>query len=381
MKKLNVALVGLGFGGAFLPIYVNHPDVEEVGIFDLNGELAKKFADRYGIRKVYGSFEEILEDDRVDAVHLVTPIPLHEEQTVRVLEAGKHCACTVPMAMSVAGIRRIIETVKRTGKKYMMMETSVYTKHYFHAKEMLENGEFGNIQLVKGAHYQDMEYWPDYWMGLPPMYYGTHAIAPMVMFTGSPIVKTHCFGSGYMREELKRQYHNPFPVECAIFEFENGLKGEATRSLFHTARNYIESFDFYGEKASFEWQQIDWCENPVVFRMVEEENNGRRGRDVTSERIELKNYDHLLPEEIRKYTVKNQYYDETNPQLTFVEGGGHGGSHPHMVHEFIRSILEDRKAWTNEIVGGNICAAGICAHESALKDGALVEVPDFQEYL
>lgn len=377
MKKLNVALAGLGFGGAFLPIYMNHPDVKHVGIFDLNNELTNKFASRYGVRKIYESFEEILADKEVDAVHLVTPIPLHEEQTVRVLQAGKHCACTVPMATSLEGIRRIVDAVKSSGKKYMMMETSIYTKHFFYAKEMLEKGEMGRIQLVKGAHYQDMEKWPDYWMGLPPMYYGTHAIAPMVMFTGSPIVKTHCFGSGYMREELVKKYDNPFPVECAIFAFENGIKGEATRSLFHTARNYIESFQFYGEKGSFEWQQIDHAENPAVFRLLEETNMERRGRDFSVERVEMKNYDYLLPEPIRKYTVKNKYYDETNPQLTFVEGGGHGGSHPHMVHEFIRSIIEDRMAWTNELISGNICAAGICAHESAMKDGAEVAVPIF----
>lgn len=377
MRKLNVVLVGLGFGGAFLPIYLNHPDVESVGIFDLNEKQTEQLANRYGIRRIYQSFEEILADDAVDAVHLVTPIPLHEEQSVKVLQAGKHCACTVPMATSIDGIRKIVDAVKTSGRNYMMMETSVYTNHFFYAKEMYARSEFGRIQMVKGAHYQDMENWPDYWMGLPPMYYGTHAIAPMVMFADSPIVSTHCYGSGFMREELTRRYQNPFPVECALFAFDNGLKGEATRSLFHTARNYIESFYFYGEKGSFEWQQIDHMENPVVFQMTEETVAGKRGKDCTAERIDPGNHDGILPEEIRKYTVKNKYYDETNPHLTFVEGGGHGGSHPHMVHEFIRSILEERKPWVNEINGGNICAAGICAHESALQNGAEILVPQF----
>lgn len=180
-----------------------------------------------------------------------------------------------------------------------------------------------------------------------------------------------------MREELKQHYNNPFPAECAIFSFENGLMGEATRSLFHTARNYIESFSFYGEKASFEWQQIDHLEDPVEFHLIESNDTERRGRDFKVERVELKNYDELLPEPVRKYTIKNKYYDETNPQLTFEEGGGHGGSHPHMVHEFVRSILEKRKPWVNEINGGNICAAGICAHKSAINGGMEVIVPQF----
>ncbi|MDR0472744.1 MAG: hypothetical protein LBH43_03600, partial [Treponema sp.] len=67
------------------------------------------------------------------------------------------------------------------------------------------------------------------------------------------------------------------------------------------------------------------------------------------------------------------------PQLSLDKdaSGGHGGSHPHMVHEFIRSILEGRKAWINEIKGANIVAAGICAHESAMKDGKIIDIPDF----
>ena len=77
--------------------------------------------------KAVGRPAFILADKKIDAVHLVTPIPLHAEQTVKVLEAGKHCACTVPMATSLEDIRRITDAVRKSGKNYMMMETSLYT--------------------------------------------------------------------------------------------------------------------------------------------------------------------------------------------------------------------------------------------------------------
>ena len=72
------------------------------------------------------------------------------------------------------------------------------------------------------------------------MHYGTHAIAPMTVLSGSRICKVHCFGSGTMAESLVKHYGNPYPVESALFAFENGLKAEATRSLFETARTYQE---------------------------------------------------------------------------------------------------------------------------------------------
>ncbi|MDR0473539.1 MAG: Gfo/Idh/MocA family oxidoreductase [Treponema sp.] len=382
MEKLNVVLAGLGFGAAFAPIYAAHPDVNSFGLFDPNLELAENAASRTGNVKVYQSFDEVLKDPNVDAVHLVSPIPLHVEQTLAVLNAGKHCACTVPMALSVKDLWAIVNAVKKNNKSYCVMETAVYTTHFLMVKEMLKNEEFGSIQFLRGSHFQDMEYWPDYWMGLPPMFYGTHAIGPLVMLADSPIVRVRGLGSGIMRKELHTQYGNPFPIETMQIEFASGLKAEATRSLFETARGYTESFSLYGSKKSFEWQQIE-SEQPVIYNLqsaqTNEEGKPFRGLPVKVERVSTGNYHKLLPEAIRRFTIKSEDYDETNPQLSLDRdaSGGHGGSHPHMVHEFIRSILENRKPFINEINGANIVAAGICAHESAMNGGEVITLPDF----
>lgn len=375
MKKINVALVGLGFGGAFLPIYREHPQVGKVKIFDINTALQDHFLKEVGADGCYSSFEEILNDPEIDAVHLVTPIPLHEEQTVQVLEAGKHCACTVPMAISLEGIRRITDAVRRTGKKYMMMETTLYTYQFFYVRHLLESGQLGRIQFLRGSHYQDMSSWPSYWMGLPPMYYGTHAIAPMVALSGSRIEKVHAYGSGTMEEWLTKPYHNPYPVESALFAFENGLKGEATRSLFETARMYQEGMFVYGSKMSFEWGFRD-IDKPYITTLTESRNG--RGRETDMAIIDVPNTYQMLPEEIRHFTVGGNY-DPLNPQdsLKVGAGAGHHGSHPHLVHEFVMSIIEDRKPWIDEVLGGNITAAGICAHESAMQDGKEITVPIF----
>ena len=375
MKKINVVLVGLQFGASFIGIYKEHPLVGSVGLYDLSRQIAEDASNYYGIEKIYNSFEEVLNDDKVDAVHIVTPIPCHAEQTLKVLNAGKHCACAVPMATGLEEIHDITEAVRRTGKKYMMMETTLYTYQYFYAKEMLDNGEFGKIQFMRGAHYQDMSGWPGYWNGLPPMHYGTHAISPMVGLSGSRIKRVVCFGSGTMDESLTKQYGNPFPVESALFEFENGIKGEATRTLFETARTYQEAFHIYGSKKSFEWGFAD-KDNPYITRA--EIIPGGRGRKTPFEVVEMPNYYKKLPEEIQRFTV-GENFDPLNPQKSLIKGAGgiHHGSHPHLVHEFLMSIAEDRKPWIDEVMAGNITAAGICAHISAMKNGESIIVPKF----
>ena len=115
-RKLNVALVGLGFGGAFAEIWKAHPNVAQLTICDTNPVVLGKFKNHLGDDvHTAESLEEILSDESIDAVHLVTPIPLHAEQTVAVLNAGKHCACTVPMATSLDDIRRIVQVSRRSG--------------------------------------------------------------------------------------------------------------------------------------------------------------------------------------------------------------------------------------------------------------------------
>jgi len=374
--KINVALVGLGFGGAFTEIYREHPCVGEFGIFDIDGRLAGVFARRLGAVRVYGSFEQILEDKAIDAVHLVTPIPLHAEQTIRVLEAGKHCACTVPMATSLGDIRRIVDTVRKTGKKFMMMETALYTYQFLYVKELLESGAIGRIQFLRGTHYQDMANWPGYWAGLPPMHYSTHAIAPMAVLSGSRISRAVCFGSGTMDQALVEKYGNPFPVESALLEFENGLKAEATRSLFETAREYQEGLFVYGSKASFEWGFKD-SDRPCLTELLPPVD-GSRGRRTVTRTVDLPNYHESLPAAIQRFTV-GANYDPLNPQdsLKAGAGGGHHGSHPHLVNEFVMSVVEDRKPAVDENLAANITGAGVCAHISAMQNGTPVEVPVF----
>jgi predicted dehydrogenase len=376
-NKLRVALVGLGFGAEFVPIYLHHPDVESLLVCDANEPTLNAVGDKFEISRRATDLKQILNSDDVDAVHLVTPIPLHAQQTIAVLKSGKHCACTVPMASTLDDLRAIVATQRQSGKVYMGMETAVYTRRFFYARTMAERGEFGSIQFLRGAHYQDMENWPPYWRGLPPMHYATHAVSPILALANTRAASVVCFGSGILRPELRQPYNNPYPVETAIFTLESpdSLAAEVTRTLFHTARSYVESFAVYGEKASFEWEQVDG-EEPVVFKMNAAQSDSGRGSDITAERVSVPHRADLLPPEIARFTRRG-VYDETNSHLSFLQGGGHDGAHPHLVHEFVRSIVEERQPWLDAVTSANWNAPGLCAHESAMKGGVRVEVPKF----
>jgi predicted dehydrogenase len=375
-KKIKVAMVGMGFGAEFVPIYLHHPNVESLTICDSNPAVLKAVGDQFEVARRTTDLNAILNADDVDAVHLVSPIPYHAQQTLAVLKSGKHCACTVPMATSLEDLQAIVAAQRSSGKIYMSMETAVYTRRFLYVKEMLKNGEIGRIQFLRGAHYQDMEAWPPYWAGLPPMHYATHAVSPVLAIANTRARAVQCLGSGVMRPELHVQYGNPYPVETMIMELESPypLVAEITRSLFHTAHGYAESFNVYGEKTTFEWEQVE-DEPPVVFRMAGP-SRPHAGNLITMERIEAPDRQDLLPKEIARFTVRG-VYDESNAHLSFLQGGGHGGSHPHMVHEFVSSIIAGRQPWSDAVTTANWTAPGICGHLSAMSGGKRVEVPSF----
>lgn len=367
-KKVNVAIVGMGFGKEFIAIYQRHPDVGKVAICVRNPETLKEVGQKFNIEEDlrFTNFYDILKRDDIDAVHVVTPILEHFKQSLASLEAGKHTACTVPMATSVEECKALVKAKKKANKVYMMMETAIYTREFLYVKELVESGKLGRIQFVRGSHMQDMglEGWPEYWLGFPPMHYGTHAIAPLLTITGNEAESVVCHGSGSISPDLAGRYGSPFAVETATFKLKNSnIAAEATRSLYETVRQYRESFDVYGDKMAFEWDQIA-DEGQVLFEGGE-----------SARRIQVPDTDHLLPEEIAQFTKREQIDDPNH--VSFIQGAGHGGSHPHLVHEFIRAIVEERDSVVDAVTSANITCAGICAHESALKGGERIIIPDF----
>jgi len=358
--KVSIVVVGLGFGEAFLPIYQRHPNVGRVGICESDQRLLREIGDRHAVEDRFSSLERALADDRYNAVHLVTPVPLHVEQTLETLAARKHCACAVPIATDLDDIYNIIEAQKKAGVNYMMMETGAYTREFLYARDMHARGEFGNFTFFRGVYHQDLEgAYPRYWRAQPPMHYATHVVGPILCLAKTRATSVSCLGAGVLRPDIQQPGGNTFPLQTAIFRLADGnMAAEVTRSWFQTARGYTEAFSAYGDRAGFEWQQIEW-EDPVVFRLgpVQPE---RRGRDAVPERVKVPFRPYLFPSELADYTE-----------------GWHGGSHPHLVHEFISSIVQNRPPAIDAAVAATWTAPGICANLSSLANGALVEVPAF----
>src|SRR5690242_6598686 len=155
-RPVRIAIVGLGFGAEFIPIYQRHPDAEMYAICQRNAENLNKVGNAFGVERRYTDYRELLKDPNVDAVHINSPIGDHAWMSLEGLRAGKHVACTVPMATTVDECVALCRATQESGKTYMMMETVLFSREFLFVKAMKDRGELGRLQFLRGSHQQDM---------------------------------------------------------------------------------------------------------------------------------------------------------------------------------------------------------------------------------
>ena len=153
--------------------------------------------------------------------------------------------------------------------------------------------------------------------------------------------------------------------------FKNSdLSAQVYRSLFDVARQYRESFEVYGSQKSVEWPLIE--HRPLVI------HTAKKPEPEIPEEVTCPDFGHLLPPEIAPFTQGGVYGGEDGEEhLSFTQGAGHGGSHPHLVHAFVGSLDEGRTPPVDAHAAARITAPGICAHESAMAGGEPIEVPAY----
>jgi predicted dehydrogenase len=351
---LSVAIVGLNFGSYWIPSYLDHPDVDRIVLCDPDPGVLTSVGDQYGVSDRLDSLEAVLRDPDIDAVHLLTPLELHAAQSVAVLGSGRHCAVAVTAGLDVGQLAHVVRAEDASGKTYMMMETAAFTDPVVHLRDLVASGDFGEVSFARGEHHQDMSGWPGYWEGLPPMWYSTHALGPLLAVLDATPRSVRAHGSGRLPESLSARWGNPFPVEVALFELVgSSVVVEVTRSLFKTAHPQLESFSVYGSELGFDWGRVPT--EDALQHAWGEPGLGGRGRTVVSSPFAPPDLSVRVPEPLR----------------------GHEPVLARPVHEFVRSIVESRRPLIDARTAAIWTAAGIAAHESAMSGGGAVEIPRF----
>lgn len=342
-RKIRMGIVGFGvcrFGAAFG--FQDHPNVEIVAVSDLLPDRCQGLAEACRCAKTYPSLEEMVKDDNIEAIFVATDAPSHARHCIEVMKHGKHVCCAVPAAFgNLEDAEELYKTVKETGLNYQMMETSSFHDDLYAMRLLFQAGDFGRMLYTEGEYFhymaEPLDSYKGWRIGLPPQFYPTHSNAYHVCVTGESFTEVSCMGVPSSVEHLKPEnniYKNPFGTEVALFRTSGGGMSRMTVS-WDTPGYGGEVGRVRGEKGSL--------------------YNG-----------EFQGLPDIKGMELRK-----------PPLPPNVDPGGHGGSHGYLMDEFVYSIIEKRQPLVNINWALNMTVGGNVAHQSALKDGELLKIPQF----
>jgi len=342
-RKIRVGIVGYGvckFGAAFG--FQDHPNVEIVAVSDLFRDRREGLMKACRCGKSYESLELLVKDPKIEAVFVATDAPSHARHCMEVLNHGKHVMCAVPVTWgSIEDGEKLLATVKKTGFKYMMAETSCFHAANHAMRQIYRAGGFGRLVYSEGEYFhyspKPIDSYKGWRVGCPPLWYPTHSTAYYVGVTSKRFVSVSCLGLEGAFDAFQpgaNQYRNRFTDEFALFETSEG--GISRMCMSKSVRDLInETGRVFGERGWMDGMQY-------------------RG------------------------AMQEQLPDTARPGLPpGMPEGGHGGSHGNLTNEFISAILQDRQPLVNIYEALAMTIPGIVAHKSALKGGERLEIPQY----
>ena len=361
-RKVRLAVVGGGFGASFH--WHEHPDCVVTGVTDLRADRRKRLTQRYSCSAAYESLEAMLAKaaDTFDAVAVFSGAPAHVEHVVLCMNAGKHVCCAVPAAVNLEECARLKETKERTGLRYLMAESSYYRQPCIAAREMFQNGDFGDL------FYSEVEYYhpsigergsslsfhdgkPTWRYGFPPMLYPTHSTGYLVGVTKERLTHVSCLGIKGGKNfpgVNETQWRNPFVAQMALCRTSGG----------HMCRvGVFWNGTAHGERAQ-------WFGDKMTAYMAG--SGGQRNTLTVAGKGTI------------PWPVPQYWKSERLPEA-MRHNSGHGGSAAFISAEFIDALVADREPAIDVYESLAMTAPGIVAHQSALKNGEQLAVPSFDK--
>ena len=387
MKRIRIGILGAGpFANHFIPLFRAHPMVEDVCLAERMKARRGTTAEKFGLVTTFDDYEDLLKSD-VDAIGVFSQRWTHAPQAIKAMRAGKHVFSAVPAAITLEELQELMATVKETGQLYMLGETSYYEGSTVFCRKQYRKGAFGRFVFAQSSYCHDMEhgFYPPYqiangpewkqFASFPPMLYPTHSVGQILGVTGGRMTQVSCLGQVDQHEDeiFSKElsfFNNDFSNETALFRSSEGGMCRANEFRRVTGGDPL---GIQGTRAAFlngRWHKHD--------------------RTVVDLTDKLRTAPHRLPddwEEQKKQGAQEDFFcgvsamhdSERLPPAFHGLPNGHGGSHQFLADDFVQMLACEQLPVLNIWTAARFCAPGIVAHQSALRDGEALPVPDFGE--
>ncbi|MCR4573753.1 MAG: Gfo/Idh/MocA family oxidoreductase [Lentisphaeria bacterium] len=392
--KLNIAFIGCGdFARNFVPLFKLHPLVEKVYVCDLLAQRAEEYSKKFEVETV-ANFDEVLNRRDINCVAIFAQRHLHGPLVLKALSAGKHVYSAVPMASEVEECAEIVEKVKETGLTYMMGETCYYYPCSMYCRCKHEEGFFGKFVYGEAQYHHDISHFPANFLadkrsaGVPPFFYPTHSTAMLLAAANSYCTRVVAFGyedqeADGIYEKGVNQWDNVFSNSYSLMKLANGGTArinECRRIGYKAPSSYVSSF--YGTKGAYQFSNAQH----ILTRLTEK---GVDLQDVSDDVNPYEMTKHKCEPDFKLKVANHQWqwngfspvqkreYDRL-PESFKRQGAvnGHMASHQLLVDDFCTAAFFGKLPIVNAWQAARWTIPGLLAHQSTLKDGEAIAVPD-----
>ena len=380
MDNIRIAIVGLGRRGQYwLSLLKDMPGYDIVALCDLleqNRDGALSQLDGGPDVRTYERYEDVLADERVDAVALAVRALDQGAMAAQALEAGKHVNAEVPAAHSIDDCWRIVLAAERSGKTYHLAEQVRYCGFIQSWQQMVDQGDLGKIMFVEGQYFH---YLPDHFhtdrrtgafvrsdelddhthceptilQRMPPIHYLPHEMSPMLKVLNDRVVQVVGMGSSAPSQVLP---------DVATPDFQIGLMKTAKGAVLRLATTFQLPGPHTAEGiSSWHWYHVKGSKGLV--------ESPRAGRETYVRWLHNDGTDQL--EALDLNTAPVDAPDEA-------KRSGHGGVdwYPHA--RFRDHLLHGEPLDIDVYQAMDTAAPAILAAESIDRDSQPLSVPDFR---
>ncbi len=339
MKKVRVCLIGCGRAGMIhARSYAGHiRDAELAALCDPMAENLAAAQEELHVNRVYSDYAEVMAQENIDAVVVVTPTQFHRDIVVAAAKAHKHVFCEKPMASTTEECDEMIAACRENRVKLQLGFMRRFDRSFRRGKELLDSGAVGKVTLLKSNTYGPSQ--PKPWMFDVRRNYGpigevnSHDFDTLRWYAGSEVKMIHAVGHNFRSPEAAEAYPEYYDTCSVLLEFENGVVGSITGA------QYVS----YGYDSRTEILGTSGIIKVGSQRANDVETVTAQGTILADSMDSWRTlFREAYVEEDRAFI--RAILEDTEPEVT----GRDGKMALLLVQEGLRSILEKRPVWIGE---------------------------------
>jgi predicted dehydrogenase len=357
-SEMRVGVVGLRRGLAHAAVFAQFEGVRVVAGCDVSAEARVRATERFGLAATYDEYAAFLGHD-LDIVVVASPPMLHAAHSIAALESGRHVLCEVPLVYDVRAegalaqaqslVTAVYAAERRSGARFMFAENTNYWWFVQDWRQRILEGQLGRLLYAEAEYVhncraimRDADGSPTWRASMPPLFYCTHSLGPVLHWLGERVVRAVGMTPG---SHVAPEFPAP-DIEVGLFTAERGAVVKLLCGFKVEREPAHHHFCLYGTRGSIEWLR----------------NQTRAVAHFAGDG----------PKRMQEIPFSLNYPDAPSGATV----GGHGTCEHFMVADFLRAVRRDEAPPIGVFEGLEMTLPGVYAHLSATRGSVPLEIPD-----